>query len=359
MLQSKISRGKHQAAMAGFTLVELMVGITIGLIGMLIITQVLVVSNAQKNTTVSGADAQTTGTLGMYTIERDARMAGYGLNYPELLGCTLHAYDEGVSPVRDDFTFTLAPVVITAGVGNAPDTISISYSGSDSRMVPAKLTQANSGNNANYKVDNRFGFHEGDLIILAESGVADCTLGQVTGVPGGGQSDNIIHNSGNYTTPQGDTVPARYNKPSGLGYPYTTSGKIFNLGQTPVNNTYSIQNNELMLLSNLGSPTPMSIGENIVQLKARYGKDTDNDGQVDTYDSVTPANATQWAQVLTLRFALLARSKQPEQTAVSPASLPPLWTGGPVITLTDAERRYRYKTFQTVVPLRNMIWKIS
>ena len=50
-------------------------------------------------------------------------------------------------------------------------------------MAPAKLLQTMPSPSAVYKVDNRFGFREGDLVVAAEDG-RDCTLAQVSGVPG-------------------------------------------------------------------------------------------------------------------------------------------------------------------------------
>ena len=65
-----------------------------------------------------------------------------------------------------------------------------------------------------------------------------------------------------------------------------------------------------------------------------------------------------------MRVAIVARSGLYEKEEVSPATIR-LWedsatpptTTGPVWTLTADERHYRYKVFQTVVPLRNMIWR--
>lgn len=365
---------RARCGQGGFTLVELMVGVAVALVGMLVITGVLVVTGQQKQTTSSGADAQTAGAIASYLIERDARMAGYGLNFSPLLNCQIHAYDEGVSPARE-FTFNLVPLTITAGTATTPDSLTITYSTSDVGFSAPRLTQSNAGTSANYKVDNRFGFHEGNLIVVSEDGVDvspadgidDCTLAQVTGVPGTpGQTDNIIHNSGNYTNQQGQNVPARYNKPSGLGIPYTTNASIYNLGDLPINKIYSIDTatNQLTVQNTMTQTSVVSIAENIVFLRAYYGKDTNDDGTVDTYDQTTPTTGTGWQQVIALRFALVARSHKRDAEAVSPASLQ-LWPAvttpsgtspARTLALTDEQRHYRYKVFSTLVPLRNMIW---
>lgn len=363
-----------RSGQSGFTITELMVGVTIALIGLLLIAGILVTVNQQKQTTSSGADAQTAGAVAAYLIERDARMAGYGINLSPLLNCEVHAYDEGVSPARE-FSFSLVPVLITPGTATTPDSLTFTYGSADVGLSPPNLTQAHNGNNANYKVDNRFGFHEGNLIVVSEDGVDtdgddvdDCTLAQVTGVPGTpGQTDNIIHNSGNYTNAYGQNVAARYNKPSGLGIAYSTNAQIYNLGDMPVSITYAIdtQNNSLTAWKLLTDTTALEVAENIVFLRAQYGKDTNDDGTVDTYDQVTPTDSTTWQQVIALRFALVARSHKREGELVSPASLTLLpeitlpngtTLAAETLALDDEARRYRYKVFRVLVPLRNMIW---
>lgn len=358
----------------GFTLVELLIGMAIALIGLLVMSTIMMAANDQKKTTAGGADAQTSGAIASYAIERDLRMAGYGTNITGLLGCRIHGYDEQASPPAP-FDFNMLPVVIVPGASGAPDRLEITYADTDVGFNAPHLTQSNNGNNANYKVDNRFGFHEGNLIVVAEPGVDsngdgqdDCTLAQVTGVPGTpGNTDNIIHNSGNYTNAAGQNVPARYNKPSGLGIAYTTNAQVYNLGDLPSNRIYAVDTatNQLTFRNALVSGTATGIGENIVMLRAWYAKDINADGAIDLYDQVLPADAVQWATVIGVRFAVVARSHNRERDMVSAASLA-LWPtlvlngnsyAGPTMALTDEQRHYRYKVFQTLVPLRNQIWR--
>jgi type IV pilus assembly protein PilW len=106
------------------------------------------------------------------------------------------------------------------------------------------------------------------------------------------------------------------------------------------------------------------VSTGIVQLKAMYGKDTTNDRSVDTWNTTAPASAAEWMQVRAVKIALLSRSGLFEKTAVTPGA--PVWThpgtGGAVAftmaNLADGTdwRNYRYRVYQTTVPLRNMIW---
>jgi type IV pilus assembly protein PilW len=359
-----LQRGRSR----GFSLVELLVAAAIGIIASLAIFQVFAVFEGQKRTTTSGGEAQTSGTLALFTVERELRQAGYGINNLDFLGCKIQGRD---SLSATNFTLELIPVKITQGALGAPDTITVMYGSGELVPNPASISQNMPTESSDFKVSNRYGFEEGNIVIAAEAG-KDCTLAQVSNLPGApGQSDNVIHNPGNYTDPKtGAQVDTRYNPsafPPGGGIAYTTNAKLFNIGSLPANNIYSIQNSQLALQQALFGAVPPGTNplyDNIVQLQAQYGKDTNNNGVVDMFDEITPANTAEWAQVLAVRVAVVARSGLYEKDEVSPATIR-LWensaaaptTTGPVWTLTADDRHYRYKVFQTVVPLRNMIWR--
>lgn len=343
----------------GFSLVELMVGMVISLIGMIVIFQVFAVSENYKRTSVSGSDAQQNGAIALFSLERDIRLSGFGMNDTALLGCTVLGHND---ITNTPFNFTLLPISITQGANNNAatgngtdsDTISVMY-GNSGTGAPSVNMLDDSG--ATYKVSNRYGFKEGDLIIAAESGL-DCTLAQVTGVPAlpVGATNNLIHNSGNYTNAAGANVPAVYNKPGGLGVSYTSAAKVYNLGAAPTRNTYSILDNSLRLVADLQGTTALDLADNIVNMQAVYCKDTANaiPSVFTTCDATAPAA---WNQVGAVRIGIVARSSKPERECnVTPSSSIP-WSGGTFDLSTDLQWAcYRYKVFQTTVPLRNMIW---
>ena len=107
----------------------------------LVIMHSMSVSEKYKRTTASGSDAQTNGAIALYLIERDLRMAGYGIASDEIDGimavCStgvIRAYNQNRSPT--DFQFSannFAPVVIDPSGVPAGDAGSqvllINYSG--------------------------------------------------------------------------------------------------------------------------------------------------------------------------------------------------------------------------------------
>ena len=368
-------------------MIEVMVGLLIGLVATVVMFQVFAVFEGQKRSTSGAGDAQQNGVASLYQVERDARMAGYGINFPPLLGCQINGWYESTGTA---FTLILAPVVITNGAAGAPDAITFMYGDSDLFMAPAKLTQTMPSPAAVYKVDNRFGFHEGDMMIAAEAG-KPCTLAQASTLPGPpGNTDNVIHNSGTYTDPAGGQTPTQYNKPGGLGTAYgawnqttNTGGRVYNIGALPTVVTYAIQNSALTLTNLLtpGAGSVSTLAEGVVQIQAQYGYDGNGDGAVpatapsnavlalgaaDQWGDSMPAAATaaDWQKVIAVRLAVVARSMQPEKpnpatNLCDATTAAPIWqTKGVAIDLSANPnwKCYRYRLFEVTVPLRNMVW---
>jgi len=361
----------------GLTLIEVMIGMVIGLIGIIIITQVYLVNENYKRSTTGAGGAQVNGAIALYTLERDLRMAGYGIAHSDALSCgQLRYYYNGNYSTPPGGTLpnvVVAPVVITDG-GAGPDTITVMYATGEVRNVPATLSKNMADAAAALNVDNPTGFSQnpGDLIFVSQGGV--CTLMQVTqeGVP--------LHHAASGTALWNPSSPAA------SFTTYTQGALVFNLGR-PVVNTYSINSNSLQLLGMFTATsstvvqsynaTPLSLISDIVDLRAQYGKDngvnngtvtnttyTANDGIVDSYDTVTPATAAAWQQVLSVRIGVLARSQNYEKPdppggACTATTSAPTWQGGTFAVPDGIPSCYKYRAFDTVVPLRNMLWRQS
>ena len=355
----------------GFSLVELMVGMFVGLLGIITIYQVFAVFEGYKRTTTSGSDSEQSGAVALFTLERDLRMSGYGINQPTLMGCTVNAYNSNL-PGPSTFNFLMAPLVINVGASNVPDSLTVTYGNPAYSAAPVSLTQNMSSPTATYQVANRFGIQEGDVLITAEPG-KPCTLAEATNLPtASGTTTDVIHNSGLYVNAAGTSVQAAYNSPSGLGTSYTTNGVLYDIGSAPVSNTYSIVNGQLIATSNFGNGGNVAIADGIVQIRAQYGMDDGindgsvahasyaaNDGVIDRYVNSAPAS---WTQVLAVRFGIVARSAlmekaDPATGICNITTIAPSWAGGTLDVSADLNWKcYRYKVFETTVALRNMLW---
>ncbi|MCC6472778.1 MAG: PilW family protein [Burkholderiales bacterium] len=351
------------------SLIEVMVGVLIGMIGIVVIFQVLQISEERKRTTGAGSDAQIAGSIGMYNLERDLRHGGYGFSTAAQMGCAVVAYDALRS--TPNWSFTLAPIVIADGASGAPDTLTV-LRGNSNVFVASQTFNMATGT-SNY-TQGRTGFRPGDRVVLANA-VPACTLVEITGTanPDGASID---HATGGYTNYLGQGVTARYNDPGGAAIASGT-GFLYNLGPGPQLNVWQIAGNRRLTVTNdmqwVGAAgTAVEVADGVIDLQAQYGVDANNDEMVGSgeWTNATPGN---WANLLAVRVAILARSQQYERPlSTSPCSgvtqAATAWAGGSFVmrnvdgtadtTPCDANdwRNYRYRVYEVVIPFRNMIW---
>lgn len=366
----------------GFSMVELLVGVAIALIGMVLMFQAMERWEGRKRTTSSGSDAQVAGSIAVFGVERDLRMAGHGIGSATAeLGCSVAGFDSQAAAGAGAAipAFLMLPVQIAQGASGAPDTLTVLYGNGTTISTEMPFTAST---NTTKTANNADGLKPGDVFIAATTGGGNCGLFETTTNPPG-LGATIGHATGAYTNYQGVSGPARYNAGGGNGIPIgTTTGRIYNLGTAPRANLWQVNGGQLVV-SNLlaGDVAASPVANGIVNFQAQYGFDEDNDGfiaqtvnaggnpeWVDTI-AVTPT-AAQWQRVRAVRFALLARSTQYEQTNVT--TINPSWAGGN-FTMThldgsagttdpdtpDNWRRYRYRVYETVVFFRNVAWGAS
>lgn len=378
----------RQTNQHGFTLIELMVGAVLGMLTVLVISQVLIQSESTRRNAASGGDAEVNGSLSMFTMQRDIQMAGYGLaSNQDALGCKVknkHGTDPNPASPTAPNEFTLAPVTIkNATVDGASDEITILQGNTSSTSIPTKITQDNPPDIAKnipgrFTVSASIGFQAGDQIVAVPeiwdpSNAAQwCTLFAITNSSVSADtkltSDNIPHSPSDEWN-KSDIAPAG-------GYP--SGSYLLNLGQ-PIFKTYSVSNTYNLQVTERASASGITstqdLYQQIVNLQALYGMDTNSDGTVDKYTNVTPTNNAEWKQVITVRVALVARSNQYEREPVTTEE--PQWNLGKAASIegettfdcgTNSKcvtlkletlpewQHYRYKVYSTTIPLRNVLW---
>jgi type IV pilus assembly protein PilW len=371
MIDTRLPRSPH----AGFSLVEIMVGMVIGLLGILIIMQVFAISEGQKRTTTGTSDAQENGLMAMQTIERDGRNAGYGLAIKGMSCASMNTYNNSLgTPLVTGAAARGATIVDN---GAASDTLEIVYSGSPTLGGLATLTVPMTSSASNLIVDTDAQLHLNDLVYLLDPNdlTKPCSRLQLTGPATLGQTGGVV------TVAHAAT--SAYNPPTGTelfpttgftpqGYP--VGSKLINFGAM-IDHRYQITSNNLEL-QDLSLASTIQLANNIVYMKAQYGvDDVGADGVVDewvpaTGTWLTPAGA-QIGQIQAIRIALVARSTLREKDIVTPGTSIKLWpdqtdttvptTTGPTYTLPTTvpageAGHYRYKIYTTIIPMRNLIW---
>jgi type IV pilus assembly protein PilW len=348
---------------AGFGLVEIMVALLIGMFGVMVMMQVLSLSEGQKRTTTGGNDAMNEGVMALYTMQSDIRMGGFGIADIRLLGCNLQ---------RSGVTFALlAPVTIFPAGNPFPAYFPMPDPNTDGLLVLYATTNGStqgdalvSGSGANGVPSTPWMFGVGDIVVVAPgTRPSPCNVGL-------DQVATVATSPSNLTLTSGTALP--------LTSPVTST--LFNLGRSIRAVGYAVRNGNLTTCdfsisatNCTGSANWTSIADNIVSLRAQYGRDAAAtgamDGIIDLYDQTTPSAAAtlacDWAKISGIRVALVARSAQSEKDLVTTAA--PVWDGGvannpagsvnPIdLTGNATWQNYRYKLFQTTVPLRNISW---
>jgi type IV pilus assembly protein PilW len=399
------NRKQSLSRQTGFSLVEIMVGLVIGLLVTLVIMQVFSVYEGQKRTTTGTADAQTNGSIALFTMIRDLKNAGYGLlpagnsaikcvapvisaaaQAGVTIGSTVYSY--GVT--------SLSPVTITNG-GNtgASDSITIRYGDSEAGGASAPISTM-AGSTAT--LINNMGCQPKPGIALLITGPTTCNVTTVTAL------------GGTTTATLGDTTGAA------AGVNLSCLGKWNEI-------TYKVNNNNMERDVYAGPGVAVSTPDvaDIVNIQAQYGiSATANSNQIirwvnaknadvfwnTTYDGAIVqdgnGNNIDWGTSLTttnrnlikaIRVAVIARNGMMEKTVVnksyggkacdpttlastspdgvcawiptsaaSPAPFvdlsinPDGTTQTPRADGTQDWQYYRYRVFETIVPLRNMVW---
>jgi type IV pilus assembly protein PilW len=367
----------------GFSLIEVMVGLTVGLLAILAITQTLSMFENQKRNTTANADAQENGLVGLFTIEQDARKAAAGFTHPEAFNCqNFYSYFStgGLpgAPIPTD-VFNTTPVSITDGGSGNPDVVTVRTGVRFLGSIPTKLKATMTNPWDPLIVERIYDFTDSDVIMVVSSGGTNCTLMRVTSI-----------DAANFTLQHAGGQDPDYN-PSNTymttnSWPgYAEGSSVFRVGTAAgggvASRTYSVNASNSLQASVAASgaaPNTEVLASEIVELQAQYGIADAGSQQINDWVSATGA----WAapsvanrqRIKAIRVVVVARSGKRDAAVVTNTCTnnagtnygPCAWSDSagdpaPLIDLRanagDTEwQHYRYKTYQTVIPMRNVMW---
>src|SRR6267154_1802933 len=157
----------------GFSLIEIMVGIVIGMIAVLVIYQIFAAAEGIKRNTTGSGDAQQNGLLSsfMLSIELANASNGIAVAAKDLMTCPATA-DPATS-------FRPIPVLITDHGANSDEFVAF-YSQSNSGIVLAPFTSPASAANP-FVVRSPMGFKTGDIVVAVSEG-GSCAASQITAI---------------------------------------------------------------------------------------------------------------------------------------------------------------------------------
>lgn len=362
---------------AGLSLVELLIGLLIGLVATLAISNLFSGFEARKRMIAGGADAQSSGVLAMYYMQRDAQNAGYGLplynsSDPSPLLCPI---DTSIN--QGGVVINLSPVIIVDG-GTGNDIVRIRYGNPASGGASLRAT----GTITYPTLDGRLiGCQENDVVLFHQTPAnPNCSLGRLQKL----NADRTIN-----------TLSELNTAPTASPVTILNGADWVRFSCLGAWNQYEYSVNAAMELTRTGgtpgaAPFPDStavpVASDIVALQAQYGVTNTLDPTATAATAAAYLNRVdQWVdatgtygpsialmdrnRIRAIRIAVVARDGNLQKGIVSQAcdgaavgvSKVCIWQADAAPVNVDLSslpnwQRYRYRTFEVTIPLRNVIW---
>lgn len=376
-MSCSIASAKKSLHQQGFSLVELLVGVLIGLIATLAISNVFSSFEARKRAIASGGDAQSSGLMAMYYIQRDVQNAGYGLPFnnstdPSPMLCPLNT-----SINQGGVVINLSPVQIVDG-GNDSDIIRVRYgtsaSGGSSMRATGIIT-------APTLDSSLIGCQVNDVVLMTQTPTSPkCSMARLSKL----NADRTIQSLTEMNTAPTDSPVTDLNSNDKVRF---SCLGVWNQYQYSVGASH-----ELTRSGGVSSATPFPdsnatpLVSDIVSVQAQYGIAQTVDATSSSTTSAKYLNqVNQWVdatgnygptmslltrnQIRAIRVAVVARDGTLQKDIVSQACSGTtsgvnkvcIWTmdstpASVSLTANADWQRYRYRVFEAVIPLRNVIW---
>ena len=366
----------------GFSLVELLIAMVIGLLVILAATSGASVFEASRRNTMGNNGALENAIATSFNIQREVQSAGlWTVNAPckKIWQYNYTTSDWESSGDTSSSSFIGAPVIIGgAAADTGPDNITIN---SMTNLIGAPVTLTAAANGAVLTVSAMTGFAVGDTILIAppSGNSSECYLGEVTSLQ---PQASKIQTRPSVNGVQVNALPSAYN--------YPTNSMVFNLGKTRsirYRVTQALGGTELNTFEEVdmkadtdGDPnrdgSTTVLADNIVLMRMQYGVSAGPTSL--SIDHWVNAGSTDAAanRLRAVRLVVVARSQQPNMapkdkdssgvcttTTANPA-VP--WSTGNTdnttrpldLDLTDNPLRkcYQYRVTNITIPLKNYLF---
>lgn len=349
----------------GVSLIEIMVAVVIGLLAVLVIYQVFTVSEGMKRNTTGASDAQQTGLFSIFTLGIEIANAGNSIS--------LAAAELSTCPNTGDPATTLRPIpilIIPGADDNTPDSFIVNYSTSRTLTIPVNFLDKSPANNQ-FVVQSPNGFAVGNRVIAVQQTTGKCVMSTI--------SNRAPMLPPAETPLAGGRITVTTTTPAAADFMAITDvdpSRLIDMGPagSPQRMLYDVQkevlrSTDLLTAGAVASP----LASNVVNMKVQYGIDTSAtpDNILDTWvpatdaawttDAVMAGNLAKFTQIKAIRIGLIVRSEQYDRDVTDKTP----WTlfDCPAHDATCPGRltgtlpaNWRYRTYETVIPLRNQLW---
>ena len=395
-------------AQKGVSLVELMVAVLVGLLSLYAVYRAYEGTERTKRTVISVGDTQVTGLYSIFVLEHDLKSAGARLMAPlDASGgagnaaLLAHCSNEGniwatksgalgSSDTRAKLSLRPIPVLIVPNRKNFDD-VFIFFGNSSYHLDPVTVTASN-GNTTT--IATPFGFKQGDVLVdsRAKAGTPEA--------PGASERDcqtyvvpqNSLDRSGNFPADvMSDTVALHLQGPAEAP---AAKDRLIDLGKPVRHHFYVNKENTLQMqewrfetdkkgVSAWWPARTDPLVSGVVSLRAMYGIG-DVTASVDVNGNHVIGPVKQWVpatspwnsatilsapldtvrQIKAVWLSIIVRADEPEidsavaatlPTTLTPFSACPQGTTCPPSVAVTLPTGWRYRMYETVVPLVNTI----
>jgi type IV pilus assembly protein PilW len=368
--------GKIIGDIRGFTLVELMVALAIGMIISLGAASALIAFGASRGRSLGDDAVLENSSVFLFSLAQEVKNSGLSpLDPNNTVVCTQYNFSSTDGTLLDGAA--IYPVQIIDGGPTGSDEIAVAFTGSILGKSGTRLIADMPSAASDLQVASSTGFNFGDVITVGTSdGGSPCTVMQISAIAPAGPNATLSHAPGsglpyNPADPstQFSTAPA-----------YPAGSLVFGSGGLSYV-TYQVGANGLQVVDNLTRPAQVGpVADGVVFIKAQYGVSTGIGEPLQwvsagsaPWNSLTPALA---AQIRAIHVGLIVRNSQLIQPSVhggqcdattgtapgSPGN-PYLWPNGPTVDLAAALGAnpnwacYKYRGFDRVIPLKNVLFQ--
>lgn len=345
---------------SGYTLIELLIALTIGAFMIGGILQLYVGSKKAYNTQSVLMELQEIGRFSLDMMVSDIRMAGFmGCGRAEgvvntLNGATSWQLDAATSVLGYEGGVSTFPADFVGAVPNT-DAIKIVRAVPDDQYV----VQSHAPASGTLTLKDFHDLQQSELLM-----VTDClntAMFQMTNVNTAGATNTVVNadgvlSPGNCTRGLGKPIDCTTS--SGTPYQYdensfvmrmTARGYYIGVGASGRNALFRVA------LGNNGTlGAPVEITDGVEDMQLVYGLDGDADGAIDTYEQADAIALADWPNVLSVQINLLMESGEDR---VSDDPQPYILfdgTAGSLTPVTPADRRLR-RVFSSTTTIRNRV----
>lgn len=382
----------------GFSLIELMISLVIGLIILLGLVVVYVSAVRAHNTNNALAQVQENGRFAIHFLSNSIRQAGgtgcTGKNdiavaitrdgngqlqwWDDYDNNAIRGIDDGDNDSRDDnskspFDTSEIPIGTSPGdriVGDSAeaDAIAVVGAGSDNLVLDASQINGHINPDDAFPVSNSADVEEGSILVACDG--SQSAVFQVTGISNGnGESHDIEHSTsgsgepGNCTEELGYPIEATGNSCSSTNTDFLFSDEmtlselesaVYYIGNTDHGTGRALFRRQMVIASTGAVEWQnQELVPDVEGMVIRYGYGSDNK-VADYADAETINDNDDWGQVRAVRIYLLVASAAANALDKMPDSQQTQTLPEPFDSVDTSDRRLR-RVFATTIAIRNRL----